>query len=238
VIYWLLQHILLGPLLRLMYRPVARGVENVPPEGPVILAANHLSLVDSVFIPLALKRRVVYLGKSDHFERRRTRWFFRSVNVIPVRREGGLAGEAAIRAGVEALRGGAVVGIYPEGTRSPDGRLYRGRTGVARMALLARCPVVPVAVIGTDLVMPIDRKVPRLSGRVTVVFGKALTFERHHEHPGDRFVLRSVTDEVMYEIMLLSNQQYVDVYGNRVKVPAKAEAADESVPVGSASGTS
>lgn len=219
---WLLKRILLGPLLRLIYRPTARGVENVPSEGPVILASNHLSLADSLFIPLMVKRRVVYLGKSDHFESRKTRWFFRSVNVIPVRREGGLAGEAAIRAGVEALDRGEVVGIYPEGTRSPDGRLYRGRTGAARMALLARCPIVPVSVSGTAEVMPPDRRAPRLKGRVTVVFGKPLSFERHYDQPDDRFVLRSVADEVMYEIMHLSGQEYVDQYATRVKAPASS----------------
>src|SRR5213595_2102241 len=120
--YWLMKHVFLGPLLRLVYRPKARGLENGPAEGPVILAANHVSFMDSLFIPLALKRRVVFLGKSDYFDKAKTRWFFKAANVIPVKREGGTAGEAAIQAGVRELKKGAVVGIYPEGTRSPDGR--------------------------------------------------------------------------------------------------------------------
>jgi 1-acyl-sn-glycerol-3-phosphate acyltransferase len=226
VIYWLLKHIFLGPLLRLVYRPKARGLGNLPAEGPVILASNHISFVDSLFIPLAIKRPVVFLGKSDYFDKGRTRWFFKSVNVIPVKREGGTAGEAAIQAGVRALKDAAVVGIYPEGTRSPDGRLYRGKTGVARMAILAGCPVVPVAVIGTADVMPLDAKMPRPRGRVTVAFGRPLSFERYGGRDRDRFVLRSATDEIMYEIMMLSGQEYVDEYASRVKAQqARAEKA-------------
>jgi 1-acyl-sn-glycerol-3-phosphate acyltransferase len=234
-VYWLLKHIFVGPLLRLLYRPKARGLENVPARGPVILAANHLSFVDSLFIPVVVKRKVVFLGKSDYFERRRTRWFFRSVNVIPVKREGGLGGEAAIQAGVRALQEGKVVGIYPEGTRSPDGRLYRGRTGVARMALLARCPIIPIAVMGTAEVLPIDRKAPKLRGRVTISFGKPLKFDRYYGKESDRFVLRSVTDEVMYEIMLLSDQEYVDEYATRVKAARTNEEVRPPAEVASAS---
>src|SRR6266571_3632087 len=153
--YWLMKHIVLGPILRLLYRPKAKGLENIPSEGPVILAANHVSFMDSLFMPLLVKRPVVFLGKSDYFDRRRSRWFFKLANVIPVKREGGTAGEAAIQAGVRALKAGHLVGIYPEGTRSPDGRLYRGKTGVARMAMLAGCPVVPVAVFGSRELQPI-----------------------------------------------------------------------------------
>ena len=215
--YWLMKHIFLGPLLRLIYRPKAIGLEHVPGEGPVILASNHVSFVDSLFVPLVVKRPVVFLGKADYFESWRTRWFFKAVNVIPVRREGGSASEAAIRAGISALEKGIVVGIYPEGTRSPDGRLYRGKTGVARMALEAQAVVVPVAVEGTREVMPLDRKFPRLRGPVTVRFGKPLDFSRYHERAKDRFVLRSVTDEILYEIMMLSGQEYVDEYAAKVK---------------------
>lgn len=226
MMYWILKHILLGPLLRLVYRPKAVGLENVPGDGPVILASNHLSFVDSLFVPLVVKRPVVFLGKADYFDSWRTRWFFKAVNVIPVRREGGSAGEAAIRAGIRSLKQGMCVGIYPEGTRSPDTRLYRGKTGVARMALEGRAPVIPVAVEGTREIMPLDAKLPRLRGRVTVHFGKPLTFERYEDRPQDRFVLRSVTDEVMYEIMMLSGQEYVDEYAAKVKKELAAEARD------------
>ena len=228
--YWVLKHILLGPLLRLIYRPRARGLQNLPATGPFILASNHLSFVDSLYIPLVCPRNVVFLGKADYFRKARTRWFFKAVNVIPVRREGGSAGEAAILTGIRALREGHVIGIYPEGTRSPDGRLYRGKTGVARMALEGQVPVVPVAVHGTPEIMPLEAKMPRLSGRPTVTFGKPLYFDRYHDRPKDRFVLRSVTDEIMYEIMMLSGQEYVDQYAAKVKDELKAEGRPESVP--------
>jgi 1-acyl-sn-glycerol-3-phosphate acyltransferase len=231
MMYWLLRNIFLGPLLRLLYRPKARGLENIPAEGPVILAANHLSFIDSLFIPLVVKRKVVFLGKADYFSNARTSWFFKAAGVIPVRREGGSASEAAIQAGVRELQSGHVVGIYPEGTRSPDGRLYRGKTGVARMALLARCPVVPVATFGTRELQPIGRKMPKLSGRIEVHFGKPLSFERFFGQEADRFVLRSITDEVMYEIMMLSGQEYVDEYASKVKAQQQADASPGLVDV-------
>jgi 1-acyl-sn-glycerol-3-phosphate acyltransferase len=223
MLYAILKFIILGPLLRLVYRPRARGLENIPRTGGFILAANHLSFVDSLFMPLLCPRPVVFLGKSDYFDSWRTRWFMKAVNVIPVRREGGSAGEAAILAGIRALKEGKVVGIYPEGTRSPDGRLYRGKTGVARMALEAQVPVIPVSIRGTEDVMPLDAKVPRLSGKVRVEFGKPLAFDRYFDRPRDRFVLRSVTDEIMYEIMMLTGQEYVDEYASKVKKQLKAE---------------
>src|SRR5438552_5603488 len=229
MMYWLLKYVFLGPLLRLLYRPKARGLDNIPDEGPVILACNHQSFIDSLFVPLVVKRQVVFLGKADYFSTRRTAWFFKAAGVIPVRREGGSASEAAIQAGVRELRNGHIVGIYPEGTRSPDGRLFRGKTGVARMALLARCPVVPVAAFGTRDLQPIGKKMPKLSGRVEVHFGKPLPFDRFYGQEADRFVLRSITDEVMYEIMMLSGQEYVDEYAAKVK-------ADQSHAVGSAEG--
>ncbi|HEX9823750.1 MAG TPA: lysophospholipid acyltransferase family protein [Actinomycetota bacterium] len=225
MVYAFLKYVVLGPILRLIYRPKAVGLENLPAEGPVILACNHLSFVDSLFMPLVIKRKVVFLGKADYFDSWRTRWFFKSVNVIPVRREGGSAGEAALRTGIGQLEQGHVIGIYPEGTRSPDGRLYRGKTGVARMALEAKVPVVPVAVEGTREVMPIEAKVPRLRGRITVRFGRPLVFDRYYDRPSDRFVLRSATDEIMYEIMMLSGQEYVDEYASKVKKELAEEAA-------------
>jgi 1-acyl-sn-glycerol-3-phosphate acyltransferase len=239
--YWILKHLLVGPFLRLVYRPKATGLENVPETGPAILAANHLSFVDSLFIPVLLKRKVVFLGKSDYFDSWRTRWFVRSVGVIPVRREGGAASEAAIRAGIKVLHEGHIVAIYPEGTRSPDGRLYRGKTGMARMALEAQAPVIPVSVKGTDRVMPIGARVPRLGGRVEITYGAPLTFEQYYDRPKDRFVLRSVTDEIMYEIMMLSDQEYMDEYASKVKkdlatppaaasAEARPEAAREPAP--------
>ncbi len=226
--YWLMKYVFLGPVVRLLYRPKARGLENIPAEGPVILAANHVSFMDSLFVPLLVKRRVVYLGKADYFDSPKTRWFFKFASVIPVRREGGTAGEAAIRAGVKALQDGHIIGIYPEGTRSPDGRLYRGKTGVARMALEARCPVIPVAVLGSRDVQPPERRMPKLRGRVQVVYGKPLSFDRFAGQERDRFVLRSVTDEILYEIMMLTGQEYVDEYASKVKEELARKAAAEA----------
>lgn len=240
MLYSLLKYVFLGPILRLVYRPKQIGLENIPGEGPVILACNHVSFVDSLFMPLLVKRPVVFLGKADYFDSWRTRWFVKAAGVIPVRREGGSKSEAAIRTGIQALGEGRIVGIYPEGTRSPDGRLYRGKTGVARMALEARVPVVPVAVEGTREIMPIDAKIPRFRGKATVRYGKPLRFERYYDRPTDRFVLRSVTDEILYEIMMLSGQEYVDEYASKVKEELAAEETPvperEDAPVGSREG--
>src|SRR5947209_63231 len=234
--YWLIKNVFLGPFLRLLYRPKAKGLENIPGDGPVILASNHVSFMDSMFIPLVIKRKVVFLGKADYFTSAKTAWFFRAAGVIPVRREGGSASEAAIQAGVRELKTGHLVGIYPEGTRSPDGRLYRGKTGVARMALLAKCPIVPVATFGTRELQPIGKRMPKLSGRVEVHFGKPLSFDRFFGHETDRFVLRSITDEVMYEIMMLSGQEYVDEYASKVKAQQADARDDGGGPAGRAAG--
>ncbi|HEX2267317.1 MAG TPA: lysophospholipid acyltransferase family protein [Actinomycetota bacterium] len=230
-----MKFVLLGPLLRLLYRPKALGLDNIPEDGPAIIAANHQSFLDDLLLPLVVpKRKVVFLAKAEYFDKWYLRWFFKAANVIPVRRESKSAAEDALRAGVRALREGKLVGIFPEGPRSPDGRLYRGKTGVARMALEARVPVIPAALIGTYELMPYDRKVPK-TGQTEVRFGKPLRFDRHFDTPADRFVLRSVTDEIMYEIMLLTGQEYVDEYASKVKEqitqqPRGEEATKEAEP--------
>lgn len=211
--WWLLKFVLLGPVLRLVYRPRARGLDNVPSGGGAILVANHLSALDTLLLPIVVpNRKLVFLGKAELFDRWYSAWFFRAVGVIPVRRGRGSPAEDALRAAVAALRQGQLVGIFPEGTRSPDGRLYRGKTGVARMALQARVAVIPVGIVGTRKERGAGRK-----RRIEIRFGKPLDFGRYHGHPDDRFVARAVTDEVMYEIMLLSGQEYVDEYADRVK---------------------
>src|SRR6266516_3273600 len=156
--WWLMKYVILGPWLRLLYRPKARGLENIPREGPAILAANHQSFLDDLLLPLMVERKITILAKADYFDRWTTAWFFKAAGCVPVRREGGSASQAAIKAGVDALKEGKLVALFPEGTRSPDGRLYRGKTGVARMALEARVPVVPVALIGTFSLWPYDAK--------------------------------------------------------------------------------
>ncbi|MGH2727991.1 MAG: lysophospholipid acyltransferase family protein [Actinomycetota bacterium] len=226
--YWILKNIILGPIIKLIWRPWAEGLENVPSEGPVIVCPNHLSFFDSLFMPLMIGRRVVFLGKSDYFDKWYISWFFKSVNVIPVRREGGEAGEAALKAGLEQLQNGMAVALYPEGTRSPDGKLYRGKTGAARMALRGGCPIVPVGLIGTWEVKPASARFPKIRGvRVGVRFGRPLDFSRYAGKEDDRFVLRSITDEIMYELMLLTGQEYVDDYAAKVKEQIKKAALEQ-----------
>nr|WP_053206139.1 lysophospholipid acyltransferase family protein [Jiangella muralis] len=224
-----MKSVLLGPILRLIYRPWAEGVEHVPAEGGAILAGNHLTVIDSFFMPLVLDRKVSFLAKSDYFTQRGVKgWlkrvFFGGTGNVPVDRSGGRASEAALHTAVQILESGELLGIYPEGTRSPDGRLYRGKTGVARMALEARVPVVPVAMIGTAEMQPAGRIIPKRM-RPGIKFGPPLDFSRYYGMETDRHVLRSVTDEIMYALMELSGQEYVDVYAATVKARA-ADAKD------------
>ncbi len=222
----------LGNAMKLFYQPWIRGQQHIPDEGPAILASNHLAVIDSFFLPLMIRREVVFMGKSDYFTGKGIKGkavaaFMRGVGTVPVDRSGGKASEAALRTGLKRLAEGELFGIYPEGTRSPDGRLYRGKTGVARLALESGAPVIPVAMIGTNIAQPIGRKIPKLH-RIGVVIGEPLDFSRYAGMASDRFVLRSITDEIMYEIMRLSGQEYVDVYAASMKArlaAAKKEAA-------------
>ncbi|WP_154794362.1 lysophospholipid acyltransferase family protein [Occultella kanbiaonis] len=206
----------LGRFLRWYYRPWIRGTEHVPSSGPAILASNHLAVIDSFFLPALLKRPVVFLGKDAYFTGRGIRGrvvatFMRGVGTIPVDRSGGSGVEAALRTGLARLEAGELFGIYPEGTRSPDGRLYRGKTGIARLALESGAPVVPVAMVDSHIAQPIGKRIPSRH-RVGVVIGAPLDFSRYRAMASDRFVLRTVTDEIMYAIMGLSGQEYVDGY--------------------------
>jgi len=219
--YWFLKHILVGPFLWTVFRPWVRGVENVPKQGPVILAGNHVSFLDSIFMPLVLDRKVTFLAKSEYFTGKGikgwlTRLFFTGAGQLSIDRAGGKASEASLNTGLQVLAAGDQLGIYPEGTRSPDGRLYRGRTGIARMVLESGAVVVPAIVYDTDKVMPLGSRWPRIH-RVGVVFGEPLDFSRYAGLESDRFVLRAVTDEITYEIARLSGQEYVDVYASSAK---------------------
>lgn len=219
--YWLLKYVIAGPALRAIFRPWVIGLENVPREGAVILASNHLSFIDSIFLPLVVNRHVSFLAKSDYFTRRGllgwvTKMFMKATGQLPIVRGGGPASEASLNTGLGVIARGEILGIYPEGTRSPDGRLYRGRTGVARMILEGRVPVVPVVMMGTQAIMPIGSKLPRVR-RVGVVFGDALDFSRFEGLEGDRFILRSITDEIVYALHGLGGQEYEDVYASTVK---------------------
>ena len=222
--YFFLKTFIIGPLLRVLFRPWIRGVDNVPASGAAILASNHLSFSDSIFLPLMLRRPVTFLAKSEYFTGKGfkgalSRWFFTSTGQSPIDRSGGKASEASLNTGLKVLAGDSLLGIYPEGTRSPDGRLYRGRTGIARMVLEAKVPVIPVAMIDTEKVQAIGQKLPRIL-RVGIVVGKPLDFSRFDGMEGDRIVLRAVTDEIIYELAKLSGQEYVDAYASSVKEKA------------------
>jgi 1-acyl-sn-glycerol-3-phosphate acyltransferase len=219
--YWFMKNFVAGPLLKTVFRPWVTGHENIPKTGGVILASNHLSFVDSIFLPLVMDRRISFLAKSDYYTARGpggwfVKNFLKATGMLPIDRSGGQASEASLQTGLGVLARGEVLGIYPEGTRSPDGRMYRGRTGVARMILEGHVAVVPVAMIDTEKVMPIGKKIPRVR-RIGIVIGKPLDFSRFEGMEGDRFILRSVTDEIMYELDHLSGQEYVDVYASSIK---------------------
>jgi 1-acyl-sn-glycerol-3-phosphate acyltransferase len=226
VLYWLLKYVLLGPLLRLFWPTKVTGQDNIPESGGAIVASNHLAVVDSFFLPARVKRRIVFLAKSEYFTEKGVkgafkRWFMLATGQYPVDRSGGPAGRAALDTGVRLLREGKLLGLYPEGTRSPDARLHKGKTGVARMALEARVPVIPVAMVGTEKVNPIGSKMwwPR---RIEIHIGRPLDFSRYYGLEGDRFVERSITDELMYALMELSGQEYVDIYAAKAKELAEA----------------
>jgi 1-acyl-sn-glycerol-3-phosphate acyltransferase len=233
--YWFMKRIAAGPLLRGMFRPWVRGLENIPSEGGAILASNHLAVIDSFVLPLVVSRKILFIAKAEYFtgtgiKGRLKAGFFRGIGSIPVDRGGGKAGEAALRKGLEVLQSGNLFGIYPEGTRSPDGRLYRGKTGVARLALESGAPVVPVAMIGTDEAQPIGQVIPKPM-RIGIVIGEPLDFSRYKGMENDRFILRSVTDEIMYALMTLSGQEYVDIYAATAKARiAAGHASAEETP--------
>lgn len=223
--------ITLAPYLRFAYRVKVEGLEQFPEHGPVIVVANHTSFMDSFFVPLCVPRRMVFLAKAEYFESWKTRWFMEGLGMIPIKRGVRHQADAALQAGVEVLEAGGVLGLYPEGTRSPDGRLYRGRTGVARLALRTGSPVVPIGLIGTREVQPKDARMPRPWGRVRVRFGRPMTFAEHAGRQDDRAVLRAVTDAVMAEILSLTGQTYVDRYvprgpGGGGPEPVQPEAVD------------
>lgn len=205
----------LRPLAMHVYHLEAIGIENVPENGPVILASNHVSFMDSVWVPVSVPRPIVYLAKAEYFDSWKSGWFFRSLGMIPLDRQSRNDAESALGAAVRLLREGGVLGVYPEGTRSPDGRLYRGRTGVARLVLRSGAPVVPVGVSGSREVMPKGARLPSLSGKVIVRFGKPLVFAGHVQMQETESTLRTITDEVMFQIMALSGQEYVDRYATQ-----------------------
>ncbi|WP_134772907.1 lysophospholipid acyltransferase family protein [Ornithinimicrobium flavum] len=221
MIYWILKHLVVGPPVRLVFRPWVEGKHHIPEHGAAILASNHLSFSDSIFLPLVVDRRITFPAKMEYFTGKGvkgwlTRTFMTATGQIPIDRSGGKASMAALDQGLAVLRRGELFGIYPEGTRSPDGRLYRGKTGVARLALAADVPIIPCAMIDTDKAQPTGQKIPNLV-KVGVRIGRPI---HHPEHAGkldDHQVLREITDEVLRELQRLSGQEYVDEYAATIK---------------------
>ncbi|MFF2330927.1 MULTISPECIES: lysophospholipid acyltransferase family protein [unclassified Streptomyces] len=226
--YYVLKYVIIGPLLRLFFRPRIEGLEHIPQDGAAIVAGNHLSFSDHFLMPAILKRRITFLAKAEYFtgpgvKGRLTAAFFHGIGQIPVDRSGKDAGRAAIREGLGVLGRGELLGIYPEGTRSHDGRLYKGKVGVAVMAITAQVPVVPCAMVGTFEIQPPGQVVPRIK-RVTIRFGEPLEFSRYAGLENEKAAIRAVTDEIMYAILGLSGQEYVDEYAAKVKAAEAAQA--------------
>jgi 1-acyl-sn-glycerol-3-phosphate acyltransferase len=224
VLYWLVKGTL-TPLLRAGYRLHVEGKEHIPRNGAVILAANHRSFLDSIFLPLVVRRRVTFVAKAEYFDDPKVAWFFRGCGQIPIRREGGSASERALASAMDVLRAGQIFAIYPEGTRTRDGYLHRGHTGVARLALRSQAPIVPVGLIGTDEIQPVDKKLPRPFRRVSIRFGEPIDAARYGDREHDHLALRELTDEVMYEIRQLSGYEYVDTYATRKAEDVPTEVA-------------
>lgn len=230
--YYAFKYVFLGPILRVLGRPTVEGLENIPARGPAILASNHLAVMDSFFLPLMCPRRIYFLAKAEYFTGRGLkgafqRWFYTAVGQIPIDRSGAEAAAGALTAASRQLEKGELMGMYPEGTRSPDGRLYKGKTGLARIALETGVPVIPIAMIGTDKFNPPGTVLPRPT-RVVVKIGKPLNFDRYEGMQGNRFIERAVTDEIMYELMRLTGQQYVDVYAASLKDRTQPEQPKET----------
>lgn len=188
------------------------GLENVPESGPVILAANHRSFVDSLFIPHVMKRKVTFVAKAEYFDSPKTRWIFEATNQIPIRRGSSISGKHALDAAKEVLEAGGVFAIYPEGTRTRDGFLHRGHTGVARLAAETGATLIPVGLIGTEHIQSTKEKIPRPGKKVEVHFGKPINIEKYGENPDTGLAFRNITDELMFEIYSLCNYGYVDTY--------------------------
>ncbi|BBZ22748.1 lysophospholipid acyltransferase family protein [Mycolicibacter hiberniae] len=233
--YWLVKYVFFGPLLAVIGRPKVEGLEHIPADGAAILASNHLAVMDSFFLPLVVRRRITFLAKAEYFTGTGvkgwlTRSFYTAVGQVPIDRNDADAARAALNTARRILDQGKLLGIYPEGTRSPDGRLYKGKTGLARLALHTGVPVIPVAMVGTDVVNPPGTSMLRF-GRVTVRFGKPMDFSRFDGMADNRFIERGVTDEVMYELMRLSGQEYVDVYAANLKNGAAQAEGETTQPV-------
>jgi 1-acyl-sn-glycerol-3-phosphate acyltransferase len=205
----------IAPVLRAVCRPTVSGLDHVPSCGPVILASNHLSVMDSILLSVVVPRQIYFLAKNEYFRRAPMRALMHGLNQIPVDRSGGRASLMALDVALPALHAGQALGIFPEGTRSPDGRLYRGRPGVAKLALDAGAPIVPVGLIGTERIQPIGARMPRIGPRAEVRIGKPLNLSNWPGTPADSTALREITAYLMAEIRALTGQEYVSRYAPR-----------------------
>lgn len=205
----------LSPTFNFLWDFHFRGVENVPGDGPAIFCPNHTSVLDSFFLPLALPRRITYVGKAEYLDDWKTRKLFPALGMIPIDRSGGNASERALDAATGLIEAGEYFGIYPEGTRSRTGQLFRGHTGPARLALRTGAPLIPVGIRGSREVMPPDAKYPHFFRPVSITFGRPISVRRYEDRAGDRLALREITDELMFEIRSLTGQEYIDRYATR-----------------------
>lgn len=219
----------LVPTFRFLWKITTEGLHNVPSSGPAIIAPNHISVLDSFFVPAVLPRRVTYVGKAEYMDDWKTRYVFPAIGMIPIDRAGGDSSTKALDAAARVLAADELFGIYPEGTRSRDARyLHKGHTGVARLALRTGAPIVPVGIIGSEAIQPPDAKVPKVFRRVHIRFGRPISVDRYSDRTDDHLLCRQITDEVMYEIRNLSGQEYVDRYATR---SVEAETVASVVPI-------
>ena len=229
-----LSRLVIGPALHLLARTEIVGTENVPASGGAILASNHLSVLDSFYLPLMLDRPVTFAAKSEYFTGRRPSdrivgAYLRATKQLSVDRAGARAAQEMLDAALALLKDGALFGIYPEGTRSPDGRLYRGRTGVGWLALHSGVPVIPVAMIGTERILPPGRRLPR-PGRIKIRVGQPLLFDEYADQPAGARQRRAVTDRVMEAIRELSGQEFMPIYASVRKEQIAAASGTGSTP--------
>jgi 1-acyl-sn-glycerol-3-phosphate acyltransferase len=206
---------ILSPVFKGLWRIKTSGLDNLPKTGGAIFCPNHTSVIDSFFLPLVLPRRITFVGKAEYMDSWKTKYIFPAMGMIPIDRSGGNASERALNTAARVLESGEFFGIYPEGTRARDGRLHRGHTGPARLALRTGTPIVPVGIVGTRDIQPPDAKLPRPFKKAEVRFGRPIDVQRYADRADDRLVLRQIIDEVMYEIRELTGQDYVDEYATK-----------------------
>jgi 1-acyl-sn-glycerol-3-phosphate acyltransferase len=205
----------LTPVFKGLWRIKTVGLDRLPLRGGAIFCPNHTSVIDSFFLPLVLPRRITFVGKAEYMDSWKTKHLFPAMGMIPIDRSGGNAAERALNTAARVIEDGEFFGIYPEGTRARDGRLHRGHTGPARLALRTGAPIVPVGIVGTREIQPPEARVPRPFKRAEVRFGRPIDVQRYADRADDRMVLRQIIDEVMFEIRELTGQEYVDEYATK-----------------------